>query len=91
MEYFFFWSQCCIIYSLCETFKKNENSFLFLSRCTEELISTPKIIRFLPNVLATGDVPRMSNPMPYQEYLYLSISASLTNLNAPNEEFSNVG
>ena len=66
-------------------------SFFLLSTCTEELISTPKIITFLPNPLATEKVPCLSNPIPYPEYFYLSISTFFTNLTAPNKEFSSIG
>ena len=43
---------------------------------TDELISAPKIIIFLPNpITGKQKVPFISNPIPYPEYLYLSISA----------------
>ena len=60
-------------------------SFSLLSTCAEELTSTPKIIVFLPNPLATENVPRPPNPIPYPEYLHLSISAFLTNLTTPKK------
>ena len=67
-------------------------SFFLLSICGDELISTPEIITFLANLI-TGNpkVPFMSNPIPYLEHLYLSISAFFTNLTAPNKEFPSVG
>ena len=36
-------------------------------------------------------VPFLSNPMPYPECLYLSISTFLVKATAPNKQFSNVG
>ena len=65
--------------------------FFWLSTCAEEPISTPNIITFLPNPLATENIPRLSSLIPYREYLYLSMSAFLNHLAAPNKEFSNVG
>ena len=51
--------------------------FFLLSVCGDELISTPKIVTFLANPIAGNpNVPFISNPIPYPEYLYLSISAS---------------
>ena len=62
-----------------------------LSTCTEELISTPKIITILPNPLVGNEkVPFVSNPIPYPDYLYLSISTFFTNLTAPNREFPSI-
>ena len=46
-------------------------------------------ITFLPNSLPTENVQRPSTPIRHQEYLYLSILASSTNLNAPKKEFFN--
>ena len=46
---------------------------------------------FLPNPLATENVPGLSNPIPYPGYLHLSILAFFTNLTLPNKEFSSVG
>ena len=62
-----------------------------LITCTEELISSPKIIQFLPNPIPTENFPFLSNPIPYPEYLYLSISTFLVKLTAPNNLFSSVG
>ena len=45
---------------------------------------------YVPNLLSTENLPPLSDPIPYQEYFYLSISAFLINLIAQNEEFSNV-
>ena len=38
--------------------------FFLSSTCTEELTSTPKIMQFLLNPLATENVPFLSNPIP---------------------------
>ena len=47
---------------------------------------------FLPNPPVENEKdPFISNPIPCQEYFYLSISAFFTNLAAPNKEFPNVG
>ena len=44
-------------------------------------MSNPKIITLQPNPPAKNEkVPRLSNPIPYPEYLYLSISAFLVDL-----------
>ena len=59
--------------------------YFLLSKCTEELISTPKIMQFLPNSLHTENFPFLSNPVPYPEYFYLSISSFLVSLTAPNK------
>ena len=59
--------------------------------CTEELVSTAKIIQYLPNPLPSENVPFLSNPIPYPEYLYLTISLFLVKLTDPNKQFFNVG
>ena len=64
--------------------------FFLLSTCTEELLSSPKIIHFLPDPLPTEKFLFLSNPIPYSEYLYLSMSIFLVNLIAPNKQFSNL-
>ena len=67
-------------------------SFFLFSIGTEELIYTPKIITFLPNPIPGNEkLPCLSNPTPYLEYLYLSISAFLVKLTAPNKKSSSVG
>ena len=67
-------------------------SFFLLSTCPEELISVPKIITLQPNSpVGNEKVPLLSNPVLYPEYLYLSRSAFLVNLTAPNKELSKVG
>ena len=49
------------------------------------LISTPKVIKFLPDLLATQKALNLSDPKPYPEYMYLSKSAFFTKLTAPNK------
>ena len=66
-------------------------SFFLLSIFDDEIISTPKIITFLPVSLPNEKVVSVSNPIPYPEYLYLSMSAFLVNLADPNKQFSSVG
>ena len=66
-------------------------SFFLLSIFDDELMSTPKIITFLPVSLPNEKDISQSNPITYPEYLYLSISAFLVNLTDPNKQFSNVG
>ena len=58
----------------------------------DELISTPKIIKFLPvPPLGYEKNPFPSNPIPYPEYVYLSISTFSYNLTAPNNELLSIG
>ena len=45
-----------------------ETFFFFLSTCTDELISTPKILKFRPNPLPNENVSFLSNPVPYPKY-----------------------
>ena len=51
-------------------------------------MSTPKVIAFLPNLLQNENenLPCLSNPIPYPGYFYLSISAVLFRLTAPNKQ-----
>ena len=59
--------------------------------CTELLKSTPKIITFVPYPpLGCEKLSPESNPIPYPEYLYLSMSEFFVNLIAPNRQFSKV-
>ena len=51
---------------------------------------TPKVITFLPTPLPNETLPRLSNPIPYPEYLHLSISAFLVKVTALNKQFSSV-
>ena len=60
--------------------------FLVLSVRTDELLSTPKIITFLPQEFKIEKSQREPNPMPYPECEYLSRSAFLVNLAAPNKQ-----
>ena len=63
---------------------------ILLLACAELLLSAPKIT-FLPNSpLGCEKVPLESNPMPYPEYFYLSISEFFVNLTAPNRQFCKV-
>ena len=65
--------------------------FLLSIFADEQRLSTPKIITFL-SVPPPGcqKNPCLSNVIPYPEYLYLSISAFLVKLTAPNKQFSSV-
>ena len=65
--------------------------FFLLSIFVDELISTPKIITFLPISLPIEKDVFLSNAIPYPKYPYLSISAFSANLTDPNGQFSNVG
>ena len=65
--------------------------FFLLSIFVDQLISTPKLLTFLPISLPTEKDVFLSNPLPYPEYPYLSILAFLVNLTYPNKQFSNVG
>ena len=66
-------------------------SFFLLSIFDDELVSTPKIITFLPISLPNEKDVSLSNPVPYPEYPYLSISEFLVSLTDPNKQFSTVG
>ena len=67
-------------------------SFFLRLTCTEELISTPKIMQFPPNPLPIENFPVLSKLVPYTAFLYLSILAFfVVTLTAPSEQFSNVG
>ena len=48
-------------------------------------------MQFLPSLLPNLNSRPLSNPMPYPEYLYLSMSALLVKLTAPNKQLSHVG
>ena len=64
---------------------------LLLLACTELVISAPKIIAVLPNLpLGCEKRPIESNPIPYPEHLYLSISILFVNLAVPNRQFFKV-
>ena len=55
-------------------------------------MSAPKIIKLQANSpLGNTKVPFASNPIPYPEYLYLSMSVFLVSLTTPNRHFSKVG
>ena len=62
-----------------------------LLACIELSKSAPEIITFLLYPpLGCVKLPLESNPIPYPEYLYLSISASFVDLTAPNRQFCTV-
>ena len=64
---------------------------VLLFACLELLKSTPKIITFLPYPpLGCIKLPLESNPIPYPEFLYLSISAVFVNLRAPKRQLCKV-
>ena len=66
-------------------------SFFLLSIFVDELISTPKIITFLPvSPLVCEKYPCLSNPVPYPQDLDLLILAFLVKLTAPKKQFSSV-
>ena len=65
-------------------------SFFLLSTCTEELISTPKIIEFQQNHVPTENFFFLSNPTPYSEYLYSLLSIFFVDLTAPSKQLPNV-
>ena len=59
-----------------------------LLTCVQLLKSAPRIITFLPHPsLGCAKIPLESNPIPYPEYLYLSMSAFFVNLTVPNRQF----
>ena len=62
-------------------------SFFLLSTCADELIPAPNVMTFLPNPLPSDKekVPLTSNPISKPEYSYLSGSAFLVYLTAPNK------
>ena len=71
---------------LCKTFTQNQSIFFLLSIFVDGLISTLKVISFLPDPVPGNEkIPYLSNPIPYPEYLYLSISAFLVEVTAPNK------
>ena len=87
----FFCTQC-MFYSLCWTFTQNQNISFPVINLFGELMSTPKYITFRPNQMAGNErLPFLLIPVPYPEYLYLSISAFLIKVTAPNKQFSSVG
>ena len=64
---------------------------VLLLACVELLKSASKIITFLPTPpLGCVKLHLESNPIPYPEYLYLSMSAFFVNLTVPNRQFSKV-
>ena len=72
--------------SMFSSFTQNQNIFFLLSIFADDLISTLKVITFLPDPVPGNEkLPCLSNPIPYPEYLYLSISAFLFEVTAPNK------
>ena len=60
-----------------------------LLECVELLKSAPKMTLFLPYPpLGCEKLPL--DPIPYPEYLYLSLSAFFVNLTAPSRQFCKV-
>ena len=60
-------------------------SFFLLSACSDELISSPKIMTFFPMLASGNENPeRESKPMPCPLFLYLSRSSFLVTLADPN-------
>ena len=68
-----------------------EMSFFLLSIFDDELVSTPKIMTFLPISLPNEKDVSLWNPVPYPEYPYLSISEFLVSLTDPSKQFSTIG
>ena len=67
-------------------------SFFELSTWGEELISPPKINTSTPNLPPGNEkLDLLSNPIPWPEYLYLSMSVFLVKVTAPNKQFFIVG
>ena len=63
-------------------------SFFLLAIRTDELISAPNVITFLPTLLPfdSENLPRALNPVPQPECFYLLGSSFLANLIAPDKE-----
>ena len=71
IEYTF--SGLCLRSSYCVgPLPKIKMSFFLLSIFVDELMSTPKVIKFLPNPMPGNEnLPHLSNPIPYPEYPFL--------------------
>ena len=55
-------------------------------------MSTPKVFTFWPYPPPWNEkLPFLSNPIPYPEYSYLSMSVFLVKVTVPNKQFFNVG
>ena len=66
---------------------------VLLLACEELLKSAPKKKKKNSTISSTSGCERLpleSNPIPYREYLHLSISAFFVKLNAPNRQFCKV-
>ena len=67
-------------------FPRIKMSFPLLSTWTDDFVSTPIITTFLPKLPSGSEkTPLLSNPILYLDYLFLSISAFLVTLTAPNK------
>ena len=65
---------------------RNNISIPLLSKCTDELISAPKLMIFFPKLASINKISeRESNRMP-QPYFYLSRSAFLVSFTDPNKQ-----
>ena len=83
---------CCTIYSFIKSLPRTEKLSVLLLKCGELLKAAPKIMTFLIYPpLGSEKLPLESNPIPYPECLYLSISIFFVNLTAPNRQFCKVG
>ena len=83
----FSWDKICSNPCVGPTPKINM-SFPLLPTWIDEFISAPKIIIFWPNLPPGNEkLPLLSNPIPYPEYSYLSISAFLVKVTAPSKQF----
>ena len=61
------------------------------TKCTEKVISAPKLITFLPPAGTEKSFFHIkSNSVPYPKYLYLSVLAFFTNLTVRNKELPSV-
>ena len=90
--FFFSFIVCTIVPSnpLAGAIAKVEISFFLLLLCSDKLLSTPKAITLLLNLLLFHNEKGegVSDSITYPEQKYLSESAFLFNLTAPNKEFA---
>ena len=61
-------------------------TFFSLSICTDDLISTPKIMAFAQPKFGSEKNERISNPLPEPLYTHLSGSALLANVTLLNKQ-----
>ena len=77
IEYIF--SAVSVCYNPClGPLLKIKITFFLFSIFVDELISAPKIITLLSNPVPGNELPCLSNPIPYPEYLYFSAYLSLS-------------